>query len=116
MIDTTDIAKVGIELAGKAVLPWTTDHHQLDSRTSLLGFFEGNNDDASDYLIYACNNFVPLAKRVLELEDERDRLVAVAEAAEDINKMLSCIDPPDLETATNTTLALEESLTRWHCR
>jgi len=80
-MSTTDIAQVGIELAGKAVLPWTTDHHQLDSRTSLLGFFEGNNDDASDYLIYACNNFEALAKRVIELEAEHKLLLAVHDEA-----------------------------------
>ena len=55
-------------------------------------------------------------KTIDALRADMDLLMAVVEAAEDINKMLSQKDPPDLETATNTTLALEEALTRWHCR
>jgi len=77
----------------------------------------------SNSLMFCDADYLAIRERLRLSEKERDSLnaerlllVAVAEAAEDINKMLSCIDPPDLETATNTTLALEESLTRWHCR
>jgi len=83
-MSTTDIAKVGIELAGKAPPgPWKTlgkdirkyylhhDHRMAHAAT----------DDIAAFIAHACNNFEALAKRVIELEDEHKLLVAVAEAA-----------------------------------
>ena len=79
MIDTTEIAKVGIELAGKAPPgPWKTLgkdirkyylHH--DHRMAYA-----DTDDIAAFIAHACNNFEALAKRVLELEAEHKLLLA----------------------------------------
>ena len=74
------------------------------------------HEDGFDFAKRLIGPLYEASIEIVRLRAERLLLVAVAEAAEDINKMLSCVEPPDLETATNTTLALEEALTRWHCR
>jgi len=82
-VSTTEIAKVGIELAGKATArPWATENLGEPGDWTIYQDFDRENPPEDEitiaetgcldaaFIVHACNNFEPLAKRVIELESE----------------------------------------------